>query len=129
MRPESGASTPSTRLNSVVLPAPFGPSTPRMSPSATERLSPSMTLSAPKRRLSSTSSSIQPPFFASAPRSGVVDHRRGAADRNIGIERIIDDRDVIGIFLALGPLADDKRGQAAIRQRPGGEIDRPDDRV
>jgi hypothetical protein len=34
-RPELGGKSPQIRLNSVVLPAPFGPSTARRSPAAT----------------------------------------------------------------------------------------------
>ncbi len=38
IEPESGRRWPAIRLNSVDLPAPFGPITPRSSPSATSRL-------------------------------------------------------------------------------------------
>src|SRR5690348_698727 len=38
MVPESGANTPAIRLNSVVLPAPFGPITAKIAPSGTAKL-------------------------------------------------------------------------------------------
>src|SRR5262249_16081810 len=38
MPPSSGAMTPAIRLNSVVLPAPFGPMTAKMSPDRTAKL-------------------------------------------------------------------------------------------
>ena len=49
MRPESGASTPAIRLNSVVLPAPFGPISPVIEPPAISRLAPSTAATPPKR--------------------------------------------------------------------------------
>src|SRR5882672_3962092 len=47
-RPASARRSPLIRLNSVVLPAPFGPSTPSVSPAATDSEMLSATLSAPK---------------------------------------------------------------------------------
>src|ERR1700748_3615953 len=40
MAPSSGANTPAIRLNSVVLPAPFGPITAKIEPCGTEKLTP-----------------------------------------------------------------------------------------
>jgi len=50
IEPWSGASTPAIRLNSVVLPAPFGPITAKISPSPTAKLTPSTAVS-PRKRL------------------------------------------------------------------------------
>src|SRR5687767_8783990 len=47
MRPPSGATSPVIRLKSVDFPAPFGPMTASASPSATDSVMPSATLSAP----------------------------------------------------------------------------------
>ena len=59
-RPLSGRSTPVMRLNSVVLPAPFGPTTDRTSPAATPKLTAFTACNPPKRRLKrSTSSTAQ----------------------------------------------------------------------
>ena len=56
-RPRLAGCTPVIMLISVVLPAPFGPIRPRISPCATEKLTPSTALSPPKRR--DTSSSVE----------------------------------------------------------------------
>ena len=48
--PSSASSTPFSTLNSVVLPAPFGPMMPRISPSATEKLTSLTARSPPKAR-------------------------------------------------------------------------------
>src|SRR5260221_6224650 len=48
MRRESAWKSPLIRLNSVVLPAPFGPRMPSVSPSATDSVMLSVTLRAPK---------------------------------------------------------------------------------
>ncbi len=45
--PASGRTSPVIRLNRVDLPAPFGPSTPRASPGAREKLRLSVTVSEP----------------------------------------------------------------------------------
>src|ERR1700675_1337057 len=60
MRPRSGRTSPATRLSNVVLPAPFGPTMPRASPSATTNENSSTTWSAPKRFQRSTTSSSAP---------------------------------------------------------------------
>ena len=55
--PPLGRVMPLIRLNSVVLPAPLGPSNPKISPSRTARLTPSTATSPPKRQLSAWISS------------------------------------------------------------------------
>ena len=47
MRPEVGLIWPRIELKSVVLPLPFGPITPTISPGATEKLTPSTARIAP----------------------------------------------------------------------------------
>ena len=59
--PSSAGSTPFSTLNSVVLPAPLGPMMPRISPSATEKLTSLTAFRPPKARdRFSTSSSGRP---------------------------------------------------------------------
>ncbi len=48
MRPASGRILPVIRLNRVDFPAPFGPMMPSASPSASSKLTASVTFSAPK---------------------------------------------------------------------------------
>src|ERR1700722_17112337 len=50
MRPLVGGNTPPIRLNNVLLPAPFGPRMPRISPASTVRSRPSMTRRPPNAR-------------------------------------------------------------------------------
>src|SRR5579864_6876794 len=60
-RPAVGAMNPVTRLNSVVLPAPFGPISPTISPSRTANETPSTARSPPKvRERPATSSTAEP---------------------------------------------------------------------
>src|SRR5262249_4616905 len=59
--PASGRSSPVMRLNSVDLPAPFGPMMPSASPAATSRLTPSTALSEPNDRVRFSSFRITPP--------------------------------------------------------------------
>ncbi len=48
MVPAVGATSPASALKKVLLPAPFGPISPMMSPAATLRLAPSTARKAPK---------------------------------------------------------------------------------
>ena len=58
-RPESGASAPAIKLKSVVLPAPFGPITAKISPASTEKLTASTAVNPRKRFVTaSTTSSV-----------------------------------------------------------------------
>ena len=67
--PELAGTTPEIRLNIVLLPAPFGPSRPRISPARTCRLTPPTATSPPKRLVASvTSSSVAP--YAGCSRRG-----------------------------------------------------------
>src|SRR5690348_10163167 len=59
--PAVGARNPVTRLNRVVLPAPFGPISPTISPSRTSNDTPSTARSPPKVRDSPETSSTAPP--------------------------------------------------------------------
>src|SRR5499426_3015232 len=51
-RPEVGRSTPVRQLKKVLLPAPLGPMTARISPRATSKLTPLSAVSPPKRTVS-----------------------------------------------------------------------------
>src|SRR4051794_24335767 len=57
MRPELGASVPLIRLSSVVLPEPFGPKMPRISPSAIAKETSATAVRPPNRLLSPATSS------------------------------------------------------------------------
>ena len=59
--PSSAVSTPFSTLNSVVLPAPFGPMMPRISPSPTEKLTSLTARKPPKERDSPSTRSNSPP--------------------------------------------------------------------
>src|SRR3989442_2484904 len=59
--PASGARAPDSTFSSVVLPAPFGPTTPTASPRLSVRLTPSSTDSARKRLRTSTAASVAGP--------------------------------------------------------------------
>ena len=61
MRPASGVSLPMIILNSVVLPAPFGPITPTMPPGGSLKSSPSMSVQPSKPFLMWSASSTTPP--------------------------------------------------------------------
>src|SRR5262249_40588620 len=71
MPPSSGAKTPAIRLNSVVLPAPFGPMTAKMSPDRTAKLT-SCTARSPLNLfdtpLTSSNASMSHPSAVAAPR-------------------------------------------------------------
>src|SRR5690349_622971 len=56
-RPAVGRSTPVSRLNNVVLPAPLGPISPRISPALTESVTLFTATSPPKRQVSPDASS------------------------------------------------------------------------
>ena len=83
--PWSGRRSPATRLSSVVLPAPLGPTMPRASPSATSNEKSCTTRSAPKRFDSSTTSSNAPTeWLESGQRS------QCAVDRDLWRLRVVD---------------------------------------
>src|SRR5262244_2154518 len=67
--PSSGGSTPFSTLKSVVLPAPFGPMIPRISPSAIEKLT-SLTAFKPPNVRDTFSTSRSGPSVRSAARRG-----------------------------------------------------------
>ena len=62
MAPASGASAPAIRLNSVVLPAPFGPISPVMVPASIARSTPSTARRLPNALTSPDSSSMAPDY-------------------------------------------------------------------
>jgi len=67
MRPEVGRSTPVTQLKNVLLPAPFGPITARISPRRTSRLTLLSAVNPPKRMVSASvrsTEAVSPPRLA-----------------------------------------------------------------
>src|SRR5262245_9008354 len=104
MRPAVGATAPSMRLNSVVLPAPFGPMMPTASPGAIARSRSSATMIEPKFFLRpTTSSSMTGQRIA---RSG--DGLHLAADRDRRRRLVVGDDDIVFPVLE-PPLAADER--------------------
>src|SRR6185437_6097857 len=79
--PPVGGVNPEITLNRVVLPDPFGPSTPRISPSATSRLTPARAVTPPYCFLTSRASSragIRPPSVLLRPVGSRVPAERAA---------------------------------------------------
>src|SRR5579883_109837 len=72
MRPDEGFNIPEIRLKSVVLPAPLGPMRPRISPSATAKLTASLATSPTKRRVTRSSSSSTRRLPADPRRGGMA---------------------------------------------------------
>src|ERR1700749_3298758 len=101
MRPLLGGNTPPIRLNSVLLPAPFGPRMPRISPASTVRLRPSITRRPPNDRDRAAMISIV---------GGSVtlnsNHRFGnALQRHVRHLGVLDDNQFQRPFSALTPLS------------------------
>src|SRR5581483_2696467 len=86
--PALGAMMPLMRLRSVVLPEPFGPKMPRISPSAIENETSLTAVRPPKRLVSpSTSSSTAPPGDRS---DDPVGHDQDAEDQDDAVEHGAD---------------------------------------
>src|SRR5258706_1127573 len=108
MRPASGRRWPASCAMSVVLPAPFGPMIACVSPSATERLTPSVARKAPKLFCRFVTSSIR-----------FLEHGSQAApeeDHRQDEQRAEDDLPVLGE--ALQDLLEDEQREGA-EQRAG----------
>src|SRR5262245_14161775 len=104
MLPRSGCRPPPIRLNSVVLPAPFGPMMPTASPCPIARSSASATMIEPKLFFKpATSSSMMRQIVA---RSG--DRLHLAADGDGRRRPVVGDDDIIFAVLE-APLAADQR--------------------
>src|SRR5438105_3931022 len=76
MRPAVGARMPAIRLSSVVLPDPFGPKIPTISPGAIDNETSETALSPPKRFVSSITSSSTAPACQAADQSLRQDQNR-----------------------------------------------------
>src|SRR6185436_10381397 len=132
-RPESARRSPLIRLNSVVLPAPLGPSMPSVSPAATDSVTPSATLSAPKlllmlssarmaailleisRSCSRPPSPLGPGIGREGRRSAHQLQLAGRGDRRK--LRIVDEDQFVFVLLALDPLTEHQRGLADVLER------------
>ena len=84
--PSSGASSPATTRMNVVLPAPFGPTSPRISPVRTSRSKPSSAWTSPKLRASPLDRIARSVAITSCSPGGPVD-RAAPAARPSGPER------------------------------------------
>src|SRR5262245_47944153 len=114
MRPASTLRSPLIRLNSVVLPAPFGPRMPSVSPARTASVMSSVTFSAPKLLLTPWSASNgAPPACAAAPCCSVASHEGDRATGRDVLRRLVVDDDELDLVLRpLHPLSEDERGLA-----------------
>src|SRR5580658_7603450 len=111
IRPALGGKTPAIILKSVVLPAPFGPKMPTISPASTSKSSLSITERPPKARESEASCNIATLSLPRAGRrSGVLDQFGRAAERNVRRELVVDQDEFEWPLAALAPLAADAFG-------------------
>src|SRR5690349_2952150 len=118
-------------LNSVVLPAPFGPRMPSTSPRRTSKLTSCRTRTAPKdfdtpRAVSRISLSIDPSASLLMSPGDRLDR---LLRREELIDRVVDDLQVVGPFLALHPLAAEDRRLADVLVRRTVELDMADQRL
>src|SRR5436309_10533946 len=84
-RPASGRQKPAMQLNRVVLPEPFGPISPTISPSRTAKSTPSTATRPPKRLVTPLPSSTIIPLLLSTPlpaRPAALDEAHHAARRD-----------------------------------------------
>src|SRR6267142_7264437 len=137
-RPESARRSPLIRLNSVVLPAPLGPRMPSVSPVATDSVTPSATLSAPKLLLMFSSARMTAIFLGisrscsrpPSPLAGEGGERGKRAGRGVRLHqlqfagcgnrgklRVADDDQFVFVLLALDPLPEHQRGLADVLER------------
>src|SRR5919108_67231 len=104
MSPAPGARSPEMRPNRLVLPAPFGPTIPTVSPAPTLSESCSAMTTRPNRlvTLSSWSSGL-------VIRS-LVGRLEVAGDLRLRLQRVVDHLGLEGVLAALLPLDADRRG-------------------
>src|ERR1700675_3297699 len=123
--PASGASPPAIRLNSVVLPAPFGPMMPSASPGATDRSISSAAMTDPKllrrplifsMRLSLATRRTNRNEIAKLHRTCLVrlallstDQLHFAAGGNVRRSAVVGDDDVVLVAVLDAPLPADQR--------------------
>src|ERR1700760_2681563 len=120
--PAPGARSPEMRPNRLVSPAPFGPTTPTVSPAPTLSESFSAMTTWPNRFVTWSSWSSGLLVIRS-----LVGRLQVARDRRLRLERFVDHRGFERLLGALLPLDADRRGDRhARRGRLGrGEVDRP----
>src|SRR5580658_436034 len=119
-RPASGDRSPEMRPNRLVLPAPFGPTIPTVSPGLTASDRFSATTTRPNRFATPSSSS-----------SGLVIRSRVSGvqvggDLRVRKQRVVDDLHLQRVLGPLLPLDSGGRGDRHARRGPtGGEVQRP----
>src|SRR5688572_2615278 len=115
-------------LNSVVLPAPFGPRMPSTSPRCTSKLTSCRTRTAPKDF--DTSRAFSRISWSIAPSASLLISPDDRLDRLLGreklIDRVVDDLQVIRPRLALHPLTAEDRRLADVLMRRAVELDTAD---
>ena len=119
IRPPSGASVPVIRLRTLVLPAPFGPTTPSVSPGAQgegQVVGDDDAAEGPREPSSSSSAAgdrPRPTRSAASARDRLERPRR----RDVGLALVADDDEVVREVRALPPLAADERRLGDVRGR------------
>src|ERR1700748_2125807 len=102
--PAFGARSPEMRPNRLVLPAPFGPTIPTVSPGATARDRSSAMTTRPHRFVTCSSSS------SGLSISSRVSRLQVSGDLGTGLQRVVHDLHLHGVLGALLPLHADRRG-------------------
>ena len=131
MRPALGGNTPAIMLNSVVLPAPFGPRMPTISPCSTLK-SKVVDDDQPAEGARKRSEFKHRRRLSRAPprhRQGVRASAPACRRPGCSAPAVVHDDQFERPFLALAPLPGDERRLAGVGKRPGLEVDRPDDRL
>src|SRR5436190_9519157 len=117
--PDPGSRSPAIRPNRLVLPAPFGPTIPTMSPGAMLSESPSATTTFPNLFVTRSSSSR-----ADAAASGIRGLELGR-DRHVGVQRVVDNlHDPRVLTRAWLPLNADRPDDPYPGYRAGREVQR-----
>src|SRR5580704_1371203 len=102
--PAPGASSPEMRPNRLVLPAPFGPTIPTVSPGPTARDKSSAMTTRPNRFVTRSSSSSGPVIRLRVSRFQI------SGDLRERLQRVVDDLHLDRVLGPLLPLHADRRG-------------------
>src|ERR1700743_1663014 len=107
--PAPGDRSPEMRPNRLVLPAPFGPTIPTVSPAPTEKLSSSAMTTRPNRLVTRSSSrsglDMHDRLSWSTRRSGLLEGgQQVAGDLGVGLQGVVDDLGLERVLGALLPL-------------------------
>src|SRR5689334_20763471 len=122
--PAPGARSPEMRPNRLVLPAPFGPTMPTVSPAPTARDRSSAMTTRPNRFVTLSSSSSGLVIWS------LVGRLQVGGDLGVRLQRVVHDLGLNRELGALLPLDADRRGDRHTRRgTAGGEVKRPGHRL